>query len=175
MAEKIGIDMARYDAAIKTAGYAVAAVAQGQGIESISLERKDGFWTGNCKRTEGVSSEACIIFLLAGPMVAYALGPKRYETCSAYHVGREDCWEALEAIDDWDDCPLRVCKFTYDETFAYESECLFELYKVRTMIFLKQPERLRAVKALAAALMNRERISAQVATEFVEKFLRSEA
>ena len=164
-------------AAIEAAGHAVAAVVQGQGVEQVAVAEGEHHWFANTERAEYVSQEACVIFLLAGPMAPYACGLADYETCSGRHVPPLHHWEAEEAIREWDDCPLFEVPFDDDEdeeVRTHEEDCLFELYKVRALRFLKKPNRVSAVMALARELLTREEVPADEATALIQRHLASE-
>jgi hypothetical protein len=163
-------------AALEAAGHAVAAVVQGQGVEKVAVAEGEHHWYADTEREEYVSQEACVIFLLAGPMAPYACGLADYESCDGRHVPPLHHWEAAEAISEWYDCPLFEVSFDDDEDEdlrALEADCLFELYKVRAMRFLKQPNRVSAVLALARELLTREQLPADEATALIQRHLAS--
>lgn len=164
-------------AAIEAAGKAVAAVVQGQGVRRVGVELWRDEWDADIVRDEYVSQEALVIYLLAGPMARYACGFAEYEPFNRFQVFSADYSEEFEAIEFWEDCPLRACPQSEDndddELAHYENDCLFELFKIRALCFLKQPNRNSAILALARELLTREEVPADEATALIQRHLAS--
>jgi hypothetical protein len=85
----------------------------------------------------------------------------------------DDYWEAHSAIASWAACPLRdqTSDDPNDDLYDLETECLYEVYKVRALRFLKKPERLTAVTVLTQALIEDNNLTVEKATEIVEQVL----
>lgn len=161
-------------AAIEAAGHAVAAVVQGQGVRQVAVDVGDGYWYSDPERGQCVSQEACVLFLLAGAMAVSACGLDDYGTCSSEHVRPLDNDEAMDAIAEWDDCPLRDPSATESDDVSWlEEDCLFALYKVRALRLLKQPQHISAILALAQELLTRKEVPADEATALNQRHLAS--
>lgn len=159
-------------AAIEAAGLAVAAVVQGQGLVRVGVRIGGAICFTSCMVEDHVSFEARVQYFLAGPMAWYACGLDEYYACDPFYVRPFVCPEAIETIRNWHACELRdPAGAMGDEQFNMEMRCLFELYKVRTLRFLKQPNRVDAILALARELLTREEVPADEATALIQRHL----